>query len=214
MFFEDVLGDGVAGLDLREDEGVGVTSTYVLTFETNDGSAIAQVTKDSGTTVDLAAYQPTRAGYTFAGWFSDKELTKPVTSVKLTANTTVYAKWSQGGESQNPFTDVKKGEFYYDAVLWAVDQKITSGTSATTFSPDDTVTRSQTVTFLYRNAGTPNVTGTMPFTDVKADAYYAKAVLWAVEQEITNGTSKDQFSPEADCTRGQIVTFLYRANQQ
>ena len=255
--------------------GGAAVSTYVLTFETNGGSAIAQVTKDSGTTVDLAAYQPTRAGYTFAGWFSDKELTKPVTSVKLTANTMVYAKWSQGGESQNPFTDVKKGEFYYDAVLWAVDQKITSGTSATTFSPaasctraqmvtflwraagspkvedvsdpftdvkpgayyydavlwavkngvtsgtsattfspDDTVTRGQTVTFLYRNAGTPDVTGTMPFTDVKADAYYAKAVLWAVEQEITNGTSKDQFTPEADCTRGQIVTFLYRANQK
>ena len=253
--------------------GGGAVSTYTLTFDTNGGSAIDKITKDSGTTIDLAAYKPTRAGYTFAGWFSDKALTKAVTSVKLTANTTVYAKWTQnGGTAQNPFVDVKEGAYYYDAVLWAVEQKITSGTSdttfspdasctraqmvtflwraagspkvengknpftdvkadayyydavlwavekgvtsgtsATTFSPDATVTRGQTVTFLYRNAGSPEVSGTMPFTDVEADAYYAKAVQWAVQQKITTGTSETTFSPMSDCTRGQIVTFLYRA---
>ena len=253
--------------------GGGVVSTYTLTFDTNGGSAIDKITKDSGTTIDLATYKPTRAGYTFAGWFSDKALTKAVTSVKLTANTTVYAKWTQnGGTAQNPFVDVKEGAYYYDAVLWAVEQKITSGTSATTFSPDAsctraqmvtflwraagspkvengknpftdvqadayyydavlwavekgvtsgtsattfspdaTVTRGQTVTFLYRNAGSPEVSGTMPFTDVEADAYYAKAVQWAVQQKITTGTSETTFSPMSDCTRGQIVTFLYRA---
>ena len=192
--------------------GGGVVSTYTLTFDTNGGSAIDKITKDSGTTIDLAAYKPTRAGYTFAGWFSDKALTKAVTSVKLTANTTVYAKWTQnGGTAQNPFVDVKEGAYYYDAVLWAVEQNITSGTSATTFSPDATVTRGQTVTFLYRNAGSPEVSGTMPFADVEADAYYAKAVQWAVQQKITTGTSETTFSPMSDCTRGQIVTFLYRA---
>lgn len=253
--------------------GGGAVSTYTLTFDTNGGSAIDKITKDSGTTIDLAAYKPTRAGYTFAGWFSDKALTKTVTSVKLTANTTVYAKWTEsGGTAQNPFVDVKEGAYYYDAVLWAVEQKITSGTSATTFSPDAsctraqmvtflwraagspkvengknpfadvkadayyydavlwavekgvtsgtsattfspdaTVTRGQTVTFLYRNAGSPEVSGTMPFTDVEADAYYAKAVQWAVQQKITTGTSETTFSPMSDCTRGQIVTFLYRA---
>lgn len=253
--------------------GGGVVSTCTLTFDTNGGSAIDKITKDSGTTIDLAAYKPTRAGYTFAGWFSDKALTKAVTSVKLTANTTVYAKWTQnGGTAQNPFVDVKEGAYYYDAVLWAVEQKITSGTSATTFSPDAsctraqmvtflwraagspkvengknpftdvqadayyydavlwavekgvtsgtsattfspdaTVTRGQTVTFLYRNAGSPEVSGTMPFADVEADAYYAKAVQWAVQQKITTGTSETTFSPMSDCTRGQIVTFLYRA---
>ena len=252
--------------------GGGAVSTYTLTFDTNGGSAIDKITKDSGTTIDLAAYKPTRAGYTFAGWFSDKALTKAVTSVKLTANTTVYAKWTQSGTAENPFVDVKEGAYYYDAVLWAVEQKITSGTSATTFSPDAsctraqmvtflwraagspkvengknpftdvqadayyydavlwavekgvtsgtsattfspdaTVTRGQTVTFLYRNAGSPEVSGTMPFTDVEADAYYAKAVQWAVQQKITTGTSETTFSPMSDCTRGQIVTFLYRA---
>ena len=112
---------------------------------------------------------------------------------------------------KNPFTDVQADAYYYDAVLWAVEKGVTSGTSATTFSPDATVTRGQTVTFLYRNAGSPEVSGTMPFTDVEADAYYAKAVQWAVQQKITTGTSETTFSPMSDCTRGQIVTFLYRA---
>ena len=192
--------------------GGGVVSTYTLTFDTNGGSAIDKITKDSGTTIDLAAYKPTRAGYTFAGWFSDKALTKAVTSVKLTANTTVYAKWTQnGGTAENPFVDVKEGAYYYDAVLWAVEQKITSGTSATTFSPDASCTRAQMVTFLWRAAGSPKVeNGKNPFTDVKADAYYYDAVLWAVEKGVTSGTSATTFSPDATVTRGQTVTFLYR----
>ena len=192
--------------------GGGAVSTYTLTFDTNGGSAIDKITKDSGMTIDLAAYKPTRAGYTFAGWFSDKALTKTVTSVKLTANTTVYAKWTQnGGTAQNPFVDVKEGAYYYDAVLWAVEQKITSGTSATTFSPDASCTRAQMVTFLWRAAGSPKVeNGKNPFTDVKADAYYYDAVLWAVEKGVTSGTSATTFSPDATVTRGQTVTFLYR----
>ena len=192
--------------------GGGAVSTYTLTFDTNGGSAIDKITKDSGTTIDLATYKPTRAGYTFAGWFSDKALTKAVTSVKLTANTTVYAKWTQnGGTAQNPFVDVKEGAYYYDAVLWAVEQKITSGTSATTFSPDASCTRAQMVTFLWRAAGSPKVeNGKNPFTDVKADAYYYDAVLWAVEKGVTSGTSATTFSPDATVTRGQTVTFLYR----
>lgn len=192
--------------------GGGAVSTCTLTFDTNGGSAIDKITKDSGTTIDLAAYKPTRAGYTFAGWFSDKALTKTVTSVKLTANTTVYAKWTQnGGTAQNPFVDVKEGAYYYDAVLWAVEQKITSGTSATTFSPDASCTRAQMVTFLWRAAGSPKVeNGKNPFTDVKADAYYYDAVLWAVEKGVTSGTSSTTFSPDATVTRGQTVTFLYR----
>lgn len=192
--------------------GGGAVSTCTLTFDTNGGSAIDKITKDSGATIDLATYKPTRAGYTFAGWFSDKALTKAVTSVKLTANTTVYAKWTQnGGTAENPFVDVKEGAYYYDAVLWAVEQKITSGTSATTFSPDASCTRAQMVTFLWRAAGSPKVeNGKNPFTDVKADAYYYDAVLWAVEKSVTSGTSATTFSPDATVTRGQTVTFLYR----
>ena len=109
----------------------------------------------------------------------------------------------------NPFSDVSADAYYYDAVLWAVKNGITSGTSATTFAPDATVTRGQTVTFLYRAAGSPAASG-FSFSDVSSDAYYANAVAWAVQQNITSGTGNGQFSPDADCTRAQIVTFLYR----
>ena len=109
----------------------------------------------------------------------------------------------------NPFSDVTSGSYYYDAVLWAVENGITSGTSATTFGPDATVTRGQTVTFLYRAAGSPAASGSS-FADVSADAYYADAVAWAVAEGITSGTGNNAFSPDADCTRGQIVTFMYR----
>ena len=110
----------------------------------------------------------------------------------------------------NPFSDVSADAYYYDAVLWAVEKGITSGTSATTFAPDATVTRGQTVTFLYRAAGSPAASGS-GFSDVSSDAYYADAVAWAVQQNITTGTGDGKFSPDADCTRAQIVTFLYRA---
>lgn len=119
------------------------------------------------------------------------------------------ANGSPKADGANPFTDVSADAYYYDAVLWAVKQGITSGTSATAFSPDATVTRGQTVTFLYRAAGAPTVSGGS-FADVAADAYYADAVAWAVKEGITSGTGGNSFSPDAPCTRGQIVTFLYR----
>ncbi len=117
---------------------------------------------------------------------------------------------SPKADRANPFTDVSAEAYYYDAVLWAVEQGITSGTSATTFSPDATVNRGQTVTFLWRANGSPVVDYAMSFTDVDANAYYAGAVRWAVSEGITSGTSGNSFSPNADCTRAQIVTFLYQ----
>ena len=110
----------------------------------------------------------------------------------------------------NPFTDVQPGDYWYDAVLWAVSKGITTGTSATTFSPNDTCTRSQAVTFLYRNAGSPAVTTSAAFTDVVPGAYYSDAVTWALAKNFTNGTTATTFSPDDKCTRGQIVTLLYR----
>ena len=112
------------------------------------------------------------------------------------------------------FDDVKDSkQFYFAPVYWAVDQKITRGTSEKLFSPDEGCTRGQVVTFLWRAAGEPEPTkAENPFQDVKSDAYYSTAVLWAVEKGITKGTSADAFSPDATCTRAQLVTFLYRAN--
>ena len=113
--------------------------------------------------------------------------------------------------STNPFSDVKPGAYYYNAVLWAVEKGITNGTSGTTFSPDETCTRAQIVTFLWRYEEQPAPAGTNnPFADVKPNAYFGSAVLWAVETGITNGTSATTFDPEDTCTRAQVVTFLYR----
>jgi len=265
----EVLGSGSKTITVKNPSsggGGGSASSYTLTFNTNGGSKIASVSEKRGAVIDLDEYVPTKPGFAFAGWYSDSKLTDKVTSVKLTKNTTVYAKWveitfgdvdeddyysdavdwavSEGitaGTSDtafspdmsctraqtvtflwraagspepksaaNPFTDVKKDDYFYDAVLWAVENGVTAGTSETTFSPDATVTRAQTVTFLWRMAGSPAPEAAGAFDDVASDAYYANAVLWAVEHGITAGTSETTFSPDADCTRAQIVTFLWR----
>mgnify|MGYP000158185966 CR=1 FL=1 len=112
-----------------------------------------------------------------------------------------------------PFTDVPVGSYYYDAVLWAVENGITKGTSDTTFSPNMTCTRAQIVAFLWRSEKSPAAGIANPFADVKSTAYYADAVLWAVKENITKGTTSTTFSPNADCTRAQIVTFLWRCKK-
>ena len=112
-----------------------------------------------------------------------------------------------------PFTDVPVGSYYYDAVLWAVENGITKGTSDTTFSPNMTCSRAQIVAFLWRSEKSPAAGTANPFTDVKSTAYYAVAVLWAVKEDITMGTTNTTFSPDADCTRAQIVTFLWRCKK-
>ena len=126
--------------------------------------------------------------------------------------------WSAAGSpapksASMSFTDVPKGSYYEPAVLWAVENGITKGTSDTTFSPNATCSRAQIVTFLWRAAGWPEPKSMSTFTDVPADAYYAKAVAWAVENSITTGTGNGKFSPDDTCTRAQIVTFLFRAYQ-
>ena len=112
-----------------------------------------------------------------------------------------------------PFTDVPVGSYCYDAVLWAVENGITKGTSATTFSPNMTCSRAQIVAFLWRSEKSPAAGTANPFADVKSTAYYADAVLWAVKENITKGTTNTTFSPDADCTRAQIVTFLWRCKK-
>ena len=112
--------------------------------------------------------------------------------------------------SYNPFSDVPSNAYYHDAVLWAAEEGITTGTSRTRFEPNATVTRAQTVTFLWRWAGSPEPGSAGSFRDVSYRAYYADAVAWAVEYGITNGTAPGLFSPAQTCTRAQIVTFLYR----
>lgn len=109
------------------------------------------------------------------------------------------------------FTDVPVDAYYYDAVYWAVENGVTNGTSTTTFSPDADVTRAQMVTFLWRAYGSPQATGSNPFTDVSPSDYYYDAVLWAAANGVTNGTSATTFSPETAVTRSHAVTFQWRA---
>ena len=115
--------------------------------------------------------------------------------------------------SYNPFKDISKDSYYYDAVLWAVANDVTKGTSATTFSPDEGCTRAQIVAFLYCAAGSPKVENVKnPFTDVNKNSEFYDAIMWAASEGITVGTTVTTFSPDEVCTRAQIVTFLYRAS--
>lgn len=123
--------------------------------------------------------------------------------------------WRAMGEPEprsntTPFTDLNKNEYYYKAVLWAVEEGITTGMTATTFEPNRACTRSQAVTFLWRAAGCPATSAKNPFVDIPSKQWYTEAVLWAVEQGITTGMSADKFAPNDTCTRAHIVTFLYR----
>lgn len=124
--------------------------------------------------------------------------------------------WNAAGSPKTtvtdlPFDDVAANAWYAEAVQWGVNEGLIAGTSATTFSPNDTITRAQTMAFLYRQAGTPDVTQTPYFDDVASDAWYAEAVQWGVSTGVTHGTSSTTFSPNLACTRGQIVTLLHNA---
>ena len=156
-------------------------------------------------------------------WAVDQGITSGTTATTFSPNASctraqmVTFLWRANGSPKaakvNSFTDVSADAYYYDAVLWAAEKGITSGTTATTFSPDAVLTRAQTVTFLWRANGSPVVNYAMNFADVDGSTYYAEAVRWAVSEGITAGTSSDRFSPDADCTRAQIMTFMYRNAQ-
>ena len=199
--------------------GTGVT-TYPITVKSakNGDVTASHKSASKGTTVTLTV-DPDK-GYVLDTLTvldgKDKEIKLTEKNGKYTftmpaSKVTVEAMFKAAGN--NPFIDVPAGSYYEDAVIWAVDKGITTGTSATTFNPNGICTRAQAVTFLWRAAGSPAAkSAVMPFTDVKAGSYYYDAVLWAVEQGITKGTSDTMFSPDATCTRAQIVTFLWRAN--
>ena len=173
-------------------------TTITLTVDPDKGYVLDTLTVLDGKDKDLKLTEK-NGKFTF---------TMPASKVTVAA--TFKASTPTG---KNPFIDVPAGSYYEDAVIWAVDKGITTGTSATTFNPNGICTRAQAVTFLWRAAGSPAAkSAVMPFTDVKAGSYYYDAVLWAVEKGITKGTSDTMFSPDATCTRAQIVTFLYRAS--
>ena len=188
---EDSQNGTVTASPKRAEKG----DTVSVTASANSGYAVSGVTVKTagGDTVKVA--DNGNGKYTF---------TMPA------ANVTVTAAFSKT-QTTVSFADVSSDSYCADAVKWAVENGVTNGTTATTFSPNAACTRGQIVTFLWRAAGSPAPKTTVnPFTDVAADAYYAKAVLWAVENGITNGTTATTFGPDAPCTRAQAVTFLFR----
>ena len=193
--------------------GGSASTTYTLTFETNGGSVISKVTKNKGTTIDLAQYAPTKSGATFDGWYADKGLTKKITSVKLDTNTTVYAKWTETPVSSLPFGDVKSGDWFYNDVKYVYEKGMMAGTAADVFAPNATTTRAMIVTILYRLEGSPAVTGTNAFADVPAGQWYTDAVNWAAANQIVKGTSATTFAPNDSITREQMAAILYRYAQ-
>lgn len=193
--------------------GGSASTTYTLTFETNGGNAISKVTKNKGTTIDLAQYAPTKSGATFEGWYADKGLTQKITSVKLDANTTVYAKWTEAPVSGLPFKDVKTADWFYNDVKYVYEKGMMAGTAADVFAPNATTTRAMIVTILYRLEGSPAVTGTSAFVDVPAGQWYTDAVNWAAANQIVKGTSATTFAPNDSITREQIAAILYRYAQ-
>ena len=205
---------------------VKVGATYTIGSDVTLVVISAEVAKDETPPADTEKFVdvPKDAYYHDAVyWAVDKGITEGTNAThfspngKCTRAQMVTFLWRDAGKpaptgSENPFTDVKEDAYYYDAVLWAVEKGITVGTSKTAFSPDATVTRGQSMTFLWRCEGKPAPTTTdNPFTDVTESDYFYEPVLWAVGAGVTQGTSKTSFSPKQSCLRSQIVTFLYRA---
>lgn len=206
---------------------------YVITLldasgnelETQTATAAGSVTFNgltNGTTYTITVCATNAAGQTATETVTAKPKTSSSggassggnsASTSSTSTTTTETTTTEGTDTADdaPFTDVDAADYYYDALTWALEQEITTGTSDSTFSPDVGCTRAQIVTFLYRYAGSPAVTGdAADFADVGAGAYYCDAVTWAVQNGITDGVGGGLFDPDAICTRAQIVTFLHR----
>ena len=197
-----------------------VNGTLTVSRRHSSSSTTPEPTPDDSTSfVDV----PANAYFADAvKWAVDKGITNGLSDTMFgpyescTRAQIVTFLWRAAGSPEpktaSSFTDVSASAYYAKAVAWAVENGITNGMTETTFAPDATCTRGQSVTFLYR-ALKGTASGSTNFTDVKSDAFYADAISWAVANNVTNGTSNTTFSPNADCTRAEIVTFLYRAYQ-
>ena len=201
------------------------TATITVTCGTKSAACTVTVSKPLVPEVPGTTFTDVPAGAYYeeaVGWAVEKGITKGTSDSTFTPDgvctraQAVTFLWRAAGSpaakaSALPFADVKAGSYYDDAVRWAVENGVTVGTSATTFSPNATCSRAQIVTFLWRAQKSPAAGSANPFDDVAGSAYYADAVQWAVQKDITKGTGATAFSPDANCIRAQIVTFLYRS---
>lgn len=182
-------------------------SRDTLTLETNGGSPIAPIHAARGTTLDLSALQPEKSGFRFTGWYLDKALTLPVTSLRLDGDQTVYAGWVS---LELPFWDVRPEDWFYADVRYVYEAGLMNGTAEGLFSPDLFTSRAMIVTVLWRLSGSPVVNYYMPFADVDQAAWYAEAVRWAASCGIVAGYDNGNFGPNDPITREQLAAILYR----
>ena len=201
------------------------TATITVTCGTKSAACTVTVSKPLVPEVPGTSFTDVPAGAYYeeaVGWAVKEGITKGTSDSTFTPDgvctraQAVTFLWRAAGSpaakaGSLPFADVKAGSYYDDAVRWAVENGVTVGTSATTFSPNATCSRAQIVTFLWRAQKSPAAGSANPFDDVAGSAYYADAVQWAVQKDITKGTGATAFSPDANCIRAQIVTFLYRS---
>lgn len=201
------------------------TATITVTCGSKSAACTVTVSKPLVPEVPGTSFTDVPAGAYYeeaVGWAVEKGITKGTSDSTFTPDgvctraQAVTFLWRAAGSpaakaGSLPFADVKAGSYYDDAVRWAVENGVTVGTSATTFSPNATCSRAQIVTFLWRAQKSPAAGSANPFDDVANNAYYADAVQWAVQKDITKGTGATAFSPDANCIRAQIVTFLYRS---
>ena len=182
-------------------------SRDTLTLETNGGNPIAPIHAARGTTLDLSALQPEKSGFRFTGWYLDKALTLPVTSLRLDGDQTVYAGWVS---LELPFRDVRPEDWFYADVRYVYEAGLMNGTAEGLFSPDLFTSRAMLVTVLWRLSGSPVVNYYMPFADVDQAAWYAEAVRWAASCGIVAGYDNGNFGPNDPVTREQLAAILYR----
>ncbi len=216
----------------KKASGGGITK-YTVMFDSNGGSNVSKQSVARNTRIGEPA-EPTRAGYTFAGWYTDEKLTNVYDfSSNVTGNMTLYAKWTENAPvapeatespvatdapeaTENPiaekteFNDVKESDWYSDSVNFVVENKLMNGVSETEFAPNATLTRAMLVTVLYRNEGEPEIKASNAFEDIANGAYYEKAVAWAQANGIVEGITDTEFAPDTEITREQIATIMHR----
>ena len=188
---------------------------YILNFDTNGGDKIESIVKPGNTVIDLNDYIPEKEGYEFKGWYLDEDFRQPVDKLKLTKNTTVYAKWEKIEEEvpeeipEIEFDDVQKDDWFYDAVVYAVAHGLMNGTGDGTFQPNIPLTREMLAVILWNMTDNPEPNGIAPFLDVTSDKYYAKAIAWANENGVMYGYG-EEFGVGEAVTREDFAAILYR----
>ncbi|MEE1013466.1 MAG: S-layer homology domain-containing protein [Clostridia bacterium] len=214
------LGKDIGDNSFRGSSGGSIT-TYNVKFETNGGNSInSQSISKNGTVTKPTT--PTKDGYTFVGWYTDKDLTTEYDfSARVTSGFTLYAKWTEdekstennAGAALTTFTDVETGAWYEGAVAYAVENNLFKGISETEFAPDSAMTRAMLVTVLYRLENPTEKERTHSFADVADGEWYTEAVSWAAESGVVNGVNETAFAPEENITREQMATILFRYAQ-